>query len=616
MESNGPETAQADARSPSSYKEIAAFRSVAAALAEECDLDKIFHIVVDALSELTGADRCSLHLLDRETGLLHGKAAHAPRDIDAPVKLLVSGMPGDDFTREIVQTGRPVMVSDTLADPRPIRSAMRRWHARSVLGVPMVLRGEVIGILCLDNEDAPMEFTEIDQELALSFAELAATAINQVQLTAQLRQSVEVQGRQLEMLRRARRMEGQLADIALRGSGVRDLSETVAQLLSKPCAIYDEAFRCLARAGGSDDLRNKLRILGEFRSHELVAPVLANLPADRPQCIGPLPQLGIGHRLLITPIDLSGERQGYLVIVETAGRFGRLDDVIVRRAAHNIALDRSRSRLDQDMEWHAIEALTGSLIRGEHQNVATRAHALGVDLTARRVVCLVGLRETGTFAHISPQQAAQLLTDRESPSAVIGAWSGSDIAVIIEVPKDLDRAGAIDWAKRRVNRVVKVLSPEGGLCAAVSAPASALGDDVRAHREALQVLKSIREHQVDTEPAVLAADDLGVARMFLASTSREDALEFARDTFGPVISGEIMKSEELLATLECFLRCERNVRDCADELGVHPNTVRYRLTNIERVARLSITTDDNDYMMAQIAMTVIRLNGMVATFIS
>jgi DNA-binding PucR family transcriptional regulator len=104
--------------------------------------------------------------------------------------------------------------------------------------------------------------------------------------------------------------------------------------------------------------------------------------------------------------------------------------------------------------------------------------------------------------------------------------------------------------------------------------------------------------------------------MFLASTSREDALEFARDTFGPVISGEIMKSEELLATLECFLRCERNVRDCADELGVHPNTVRYRLTNIERVARLSITTDDNDYMMAQIAMTVIRLNGMVATFIS
>ncbi|WP_290047520.1 GAF domain-containing protein, partial [Nocardia nova] len=127
-------------------RQLAAFRDLAAALAEERDLDAIFHLIVDTLSSLTGADRCSLHLRDPETGLLRGQAAHAPQDIDGLVKQLVSGLPGDDFTREILETHRPVMVTNTFGDPRTVQAAMRRWRARSVLGVPMVLRGDVIGL--------------------------------------------------------------------------------------------------------------------------------------------------------------------------------------------------------------------------------------------------------------------------------------------------------------------------------------------------------------------------------------------------------------------------------------------------------------------------------------
>ncbi|AEH10653.1 transcriptional regulator, CdaR [Candidatus Protofrankia datiscae] len=593
------------------HRELAAFRKLAGALAEERDLDTIFHLIVDTLSELTGADRCSLHLRDRETGLLHGKAAHAARDIDIPVKQLVSGMPGDNFTREILDTGRPVMLTNTLVDPRPVHAAMRRWRARSVLGIPMRLRGEVIGILCLDTEDTTMEFSQSDQELALSFAELAATAINQVQLTSQLRDSLHVQARQLEMLQRARRMEGQLADIALSGWGVRELGETVAQLLSKPCAIYDVDFRCLSCAGAADDLRVKLRSLGNMRHHPSVEPVMESLESGRPQCIPPLPQAGINHRLLLTSIELNGQRQGYVVVVEAAGRFGQLDEVIVRRAAHNIALERLRSRFDQDMEWHAVEALVGSLIRGE-RGLGERARSLGVDLTARRVVCLVAARDSSSANRVVSRQVAQILTDRESPSSALAAWSGSDIAVIIEVPKDHDRREAIEWVRVRLCTVLAELSPEGQLCAAISTVVEAPGDDQRAHREAQQVLKCIREHLSDAEPGVLAADDLGAARLLLASTSRDEARQLVLDTFGPLLRDRSVKSVELMSTLEPFLRLARNVRDCADELGVHPNTVRYRLTNIERLTGLRVTTDDSDYLTAQMAMAIVRLGGCPA----
>lgn len=599
------------------YKELVAFRKLTDALADEQDLDTILHLVVDTLSDLTGADRCSVHLRDPETGLLYGKAAHAAADIDVSVRRLVSGLPGDDFTREILDTGRPVMVTNTLVDPRPVHAAMRRWRARSVLGVPMRLRGEVIGIICLDNEDTSIEYSTADQELALLFAELAATAINQVQLTSQLRESLRTQARQLEMLQRARRMEGQLADIALTGWGVRELGETVAELLSKPCAIYDVNFRCLSHARASDDLRGKLRSLDDLRRHPAVdvvlSPVLEALEPDRPRCVPAVPQVGINHRLLVTAIEFNGHRQGYLIVVEASGRFGQLDEVIARRAAHNLALERSRNLLDRDAEWHAVEAFVGSLIRGDAK-LENRARSLGVDLTARRAVCLVGQRDSSSPGRFTPREIAQLLTDRESPSSALAAWSGRDIAVILEVPTSCDRLGAIEWIRGRLTTVLGNLSPDGQLCAAISTVVAAPGDDHRAHREAQQVLRCIRVHLSEAQHGILAADDLGPARLFLASVDHDEAQQVALDTFGALLRDPDLKSAELLSTLEPFLRLTRSVRDAADELGVHPNTVRYRLGNIERLTGLHVTTDDNDYLTAQIAMTVLRLRGDMLVF--
>lgn len=52
---------------------VAAFRSISAALAEEQDLDTFLHLIVTKLPELTAAGRCSMHLLNRDTGLFHAK---------------------------------------------------------------------------------------------------------------------------------------------------------------------------------------------------------------------------------------------------------------------------------------------------------------------------------------------------------------------------------------------------------------------------------------------------------------------------------------------------------------------------------------------------------------
>ena len=54
---------------------------------------------------------------------------------------------------------------------------MRDWNIRSMMGVPMVVRGEVIGLVFLDDEERPHAFDRIDQDIAAAFADLAAVAI-------------------------------------------------------------------------------------------------------------------------------------------------------------------------------------------------------------------------------------------------------------------------------------------------------------------------------------------------------------------------------------------------------------------------------------------------------
>ena len=587
-----------------------AFREVAEALAEGRDLEVVLHIITEKLCHLTGRFRCSIHLVDPESGLLHGRAAHAPTDIDAQVRRLVSGGPGDGFTREILTTGRPVALVDTLSDPRVVRGAMRRWNARSVLGVPMMLHDEVIGIVVLDDESVARTFSVAEQELVAAFADLAATAVKQAQLTNELQSSLATVARQVEELHQAAQLEGRLTDIVLRGSTLREIGDTVTDLLGKPCAIYNAEFRRLALNCGPAAAEARPRLLEpDIRTIPAIAAKLAGLRPGKPEIIEPAPWAGLHHRILVSAVMLGDHRWGYVAVGEYGGRLSMLDNAVVHRAALSIALERSGERRTAETEWHTVEAFTGSVLRGEESpaTLERRAEVLGLRLDVPRVVCIVAAREPGGPG-LSSQSLARLLTGPDSPSAVLGAPSGEDVALIVELPDDLAPRQGVRWAKERIRTALGRFGYEGGVLAAVSALAGAPGDDTRAHGESRQVLDTMRKHLAAPGDQVLAVDDLGAGRLLLASTDAAETRRFGVDALGPLL-GEDERSRELLETLDAFLESGRSVRRAARLLGVHTNTVRYRMAGVEKLTGLDVATDSQSQLTAQLAILVLRLGG-------
>lgn len=85
--------------------------------------------------------------------------------------------------------------------------------------------------------------------------------------------------------------------------------------------------------------------------------------------------------------------------------------------------------------------------------------------------------------------------------------------------------------------------------------------------------------------------DLGLARI-LYNHDRQELKEFYKETLGPLEAYDREQGNELMPTLEAFLKNQCDLKATANNLFLHPNTLRYRMKKIEEI--LHIQLDDLD----------------------
>ena len=590
---------------------LLAFASIAEALSEGRDLDTILHLVGMQICKLAGVQRASIYLRDPETGLFRGQVGHPDAVGDERIKRLVAGMPADRFTQEIVESQRPVAIVNAMDDPRPIRSTMRAWHIRSMLGVPMVLRGEVIGIMFVDNEGRTHRFSPSVCEVASTFADLAAIAISQARVTAELRRSLAAVERQNELLRRAAVIDDRLANLVVKGADLSEIAAAVAELTGKPISIHDAEHRRLASAVPPwlDETVLPRLLDASCRDHPAVIEALRGMRATHGGVVGPLPDLGLHHRFLVAPILIREETCGHLVIMEYGSRFNSLELHVARRAATKVALELTIERRGIAAARDASASLTADLICGrlDGASFARRARFIGIDPSAPRVLCLVTGDASVDDAAPAADELSAALAFASRGSGVLTTGVAEGVVALLEVNRATSRLAAISEARMVVEQALDTVG-DSRLRAALSSRCTTAPDFVRGYEEARQVMTCLRSFSSDQGARVLAADDLGVGRVLLSSSDHVSVRRFAEDALGDLLA-ENETARDQLRTLEIFFECGRNIRRSAVVLDVHENTVRYRLTRIERKTGLAVGTSADDQLTAQLALLVLRLDG-------
>jgi len=146
-------------------------------------LKDVLQAAADGLMRVLSIDQVGVALLDEARRHLIVQADH-PAPGNASAAGIELPLDGNLSMQRILATKSPLTIFDVQNDPlmQNVRKVMAQQRVRSILLVPMIVRGEVIGTIGCDVLAAPRRFAPEEIELAQTVANLVAARIEQAQL--------------------------------------------------------------------------------------------------------------------------------------------------------------------------------------------------------------------------------------------------------------------------------------------------------------------------------------------------------------------------------------------------------------------------------------------------
>jgi len=138
------------------------------------DPESVLSAIVEAAVELTGAEEGALLLVDEETGELYMRASkNFQEDFVRTFRLPIQ----DTLAGSVVRTGQPVLLDEST--PQKIKTA---YLVHGLVYVPLQYKGQVFGVLGVDNRHSRFQFQKRDVQLLTTLADYAAIAIQNARL--------------------------------------------------------------------------------------------------------------------------------------------------------------------------------------------------------------------------------------------------------------------------------------------------------------------------------------------------------------------------------------------------------------------------------------------------
>ena len=159
-------------------EESETLRRAGVAISETLNLQEATTRILEQLAFVVPHDSASVQLLrDGELEIIGGEGWSNLASVIG-VRFPV---PGNNPNTVVIQTRKPYLLNDVHEAFPEFRNIVHASHIRSWLGVPLIVRNQIIGLLAIDSRETN-HFTEDDAELATAFAGHVAVAIENARL--------------------------------------------------------------------------------------------------------------------------------------------------------------------------------------------------------------------------------------------------------------------------------------------------------------------------------------------------------------------------------------------------------------------------------------------------
>ncbi|MFQ5466138.1 MAG: GAF domain-containing protein, partial [Thermodesulfobacteriota bacterium] len=247
VRATAPEEARGKATEQSAL--LTSLREIVDAVRLTIDRKELFSVILKLASESTGAERGSIMLVSPETSTLSVEIA---KGMDEEVVRKIRVPIGDGVSGRVAATGKPLLVSGK-ADNLKFERPMDRTDVKSAMCVPLVVDGEIIGVINVNSSDSPHVFTEEDLRFLSSLAGLAAEVIQR----SNEYEKLKVDAAKFTFWKKADSIMSSILPIEQRLTRVaRDLVDIIPGLT---CFIYiydEESARLFLRAASIRDAKS------------------------------------------------------------------------------------------------------------------------------------------------------------------------------------------------------------------------------------------------------------------------------------------------------------------------------------------------------------------------
>ncbi|TCK25917.1 PucR family transcriptional regulator [Pseudonocardia endophytica] len=399
-----------------------------------------------------------------------------------------------------------------------------------------------------------------------------------------------------------------LAAAVLGGVGAGRLVERLSALLALPVALLDAGLRVRTWAAPPGlRLDSAPSLSPVVRDVPAVRDALAGLGPARPSAVvAPCPAHGVVRRHLVAVLVVDGQPAGYLDVAEMGRALDGSDAVVARQAAAVLSLldaadlraARSAARQRDDV---VADLLRGSRAGPDLRRLAGQA---GLDLDRPHLVVRLP---------VAPERSAAACRS-DVATALAGPGGGvppnlaepDAVVVLLELATD---AGPPEQraVHQRLHAAVDAVAACTGVRRAV---VSGICRDPADFPAALAETRDVDgiAAALGGRGGVVGVDELTTLRLVVDGGRADVAVRFAERCLGPLRRSDDATGGDLVETLRSYLASGAQVRATAKELGVHENTVRYRLGRIEHVTGLDMRSFDA-LLAARLAFQVEGLAG-------
>lgn len=526
--------------------ELSALNDVAGRLAALHAPDDLLPEIVEQARRLLGVDLAYLGLLEEgELRLKVTSGALTPELVDLAVPLS-KGLVG-----KVIAHSAPMWTSDyraarTFPHHEKADAAATAENMRGLLGVPLRLRGRVLGALFAAKRQE-RHFTEHEVTLLSALAAHASVAIDNARTLEQLTAANEQLARRTTTLEQTLRWDQRLTRVVLGGGGIEELIAEVASVAEDTVLFVPRGAALPPELAAVEDA---------------VAPTL-DAPPDEPVLLTPTS----GSYVLCRRVAAGQRDFGTLVLTGT-GQPGDDDERLLDRAVPALALALVGEHAAAEATRRTRDSFLIDLVTTRGGDTRTRSRQMrlaGLDPQASYTVMVAEPTGGSTVA-----QARRALERLAPDGDTVIAEHGTGLVAVLPTSRPEELRD--DWARP--------YDAPAAATAGICGPARGAVALARCFAEAQQTLSALAA--LDRHGEAATADQLGLYRVLLSHTGRRQLDTVFEELLGPLRAEQDRRGVPLLETVRVFLNQGSRPKAAAEQLGVHINTLYQRLATVDR----------------------------------